>query len=520
MYLAAGEPTCIWFFCSFITPYGIRIHDEVGESAFLTSAIGASPLPGSLPMSRFPGNFVDANAAGVVATTQVAADTQFSALIKAGQVTLLEDINWLVGINDLPEPMALGYRGQAECAVYGCVPDPDECEEAGDAHEHQKGKGHEEHGQGNGYGHDPCHRANITEKKGNVQEVSVEADPQATGEVVVVQLTADGVRQYRVDSAAGNALPATSASNLFPLAINNQTLVLRGDVVMDGLRYHQQLLRCDFDPLSLDADNDGALDCITGIEPLYSPDNSLRFQTVLGFALNNAGMLTGNLGFTTSGMGVPVVMNINQDSEPDLLANHINGHGDWVLNALTDINASADVVGFGFSQCSDQPDAWFANPVALGVSDFGFALRSVELDTRVPPGATREWSAQARGGSGAWVSRYHLYDPMLGGWQLLQDWGTLPVTLPASAAGTVLCLREEIADLGNPDDLRQRVIRLDVSDGEGLNSSQPADTDLGIAISDALPALGASYFLAGLMLGAGVIRRRRYSQRSAEIGNR
>lgn len=510
VYLSAGEPTCFLFFCSLVVPWGMRFEGDLATSAFLTTHIGSSPLPGSLPFSRLPGNFVDSNAAGVVATTQVAGDLQFGAIVDAQGAVVREDVRWLVAINDLAEPLVLGYRGEAACDVYGeCIP-PDECDEEGDRHSHGngggQGNGHTSHGNGHGYGHDPCR------DKGNPHHDDDEPEiaylPQGDdGGAVVLRFNADrSVTDFELPVQGRFGADTVALTNLFPLAMNDTELVVRADVIVEGMRYRQQLLHCRFDALQLDADLDGVLDCVDGLNLLLTPDDTLRLATVLGYSLSQSGVLAGNLGFRDSGVGVPFVLDLRAPlPQLALLANRAMGTQGWELNVVTDINATNRMIGFGFDQCSQRPDAYFLTPETVPASDLAFVPGTPALSARVAPGSVLSLAPAVTGGSGSYMFRYLRFDSGGAQWQEIQGWANQSLQMQAPDIEGQFCLRIQVADTANPDDLRERVIRYTVSEDAGGNPAQPADSTLAAEVAETLPALGSASPLwvlwAGLMLG-------------------
>jgi hypothetical protein len=493
--LSAGDAACFWLFCATEFPFGIQI----GESGALTSFVGADAgsavIPDSLPFSRFPGSFVEENAHGIVATTQYGNDDQAGFLVGDFGVTALSSVRWLVAINDNQPAQVLGHVGVGgDCQVfgYGCEPAPRECDDDDDGHSNDRGVGHHSHGRGHGYGHDDCHEEHDTASN----------DTGGAGYPVLLAMDADGGAAPLLFPMTTEEGPITRA---FPLALNNDTAVLRASIGDDGAN---RLLVCHFQASSLDANADGRVDCAGGLVPV-AVDGDRDLLTVLGFSLNNDGLLLGNGGFSAAGLGLPMVADLNTDAPRlTLLANHLGSDRQVQLSVVTDVNNEGMASGYGFADCGDQPEAVRLLPAEPLPGAIRFVPGSLEMDTLIRPGQNYTLSPQAAGASGSALFRYALFDRTSGQWQTVQDWSAGAYQGSAPASETDLCVRVEVADSLDMSQQREQLLRYRVSDEPAPTTYTPATpggslpSTPGDALSEALPQIGAfSYLLLVLVLG-------------------
>ena len=206
---------------------------------------------------------------GVVASTQFNSSSQFGVLIHANGQVLLADVPWLIAINDLAEPLILGYDGaDGGCLVFGddCVPDPVDCDDDDRHHGNgaDTGQGHEEHGNGNGYGHydcdddehgsggprddedevDPRNRRalllpNYPAPK-TVQAKTV-APPAVTGALLIRLRTDGSTLRYRFPATAVAGDGSYAVTDLFPLALNDTRAVQGYSLVIHDLKPEESL---------------------------------------------------------------------------------------------------------------------------------------------------------------------------------------------------------------------------------------------------------------------------------------
>ncbi|MEE4251273.1 MAG: hypothetical protein V2I38_11840, partial [Alcanivoracaceae bacterium] len=344
--LAAGEPVCVWIFCSAALPWGMMLAQDGPVGQFVGRDPLLAPLPGSLPDSRFPGALVNGNRHGVVATSQQSDAGRFAAIVFSSGVVTLSDVPWLTAINDNVPAQVLAYHGaDADCLIsaIGCEPPaPVSCRQDGDRHTNTRGKGHHSHGKGHGYGHYRCGpgKPGSDSYRGIVASAQSIDPPAASANVgdgsSLITVTADGVisrLNFPSQLASGEGL-----SKLYPLALNNRTVVLRADIHGSTV-WPGRLLRCDFDPLQQDDNADGVVDCLGGLRPIETAETGIRVRTVFGFSLNNQGLLIGNTGFAGAGIGVPFQLNLNQVVvQADLLANRLIGAEGWEPASVNDLN--------------------------------------------------------------------------------------------------------------------------------------------------------------------------------------
>lgn len=480
--LAGGEPVCGWF-CITEWPFGIRLTEGSASTAWLTTPVDSSPLPGSLPFSRYPGNFVEENRDGVVATTQEAPEGQFAAILDGvGMLILLPDIQWLVALTSGAEPLVLGYRGDdGRCLVYGEGCEPPECEEDaehGDGHQNPHGRGHREHGRGHGYGHDrpePC------------ADDSTAAELQVAGEPVLIRARTDNsvlTWTFPVQLAAPYA--NASVTRLFPLTMNDQRVVLRASVEIDGARYENRLLSCTLSP-AIDNNGDGIVDCDGGLTPLVPLAASTPVDTVIGFSLNSAGLLLGNYGYNAAGIGTPFLVDTAAVTPRQVpLYSLARGDGSWELNNVTGINDSATVVGYGYADCSEQPESWFLSPEDTASPGLTAEYRQQTDNAAVLPGELLTPDIPVTGGSGDYHFSMQSKTPRQSEWQPVHDWQPRPgpFAAPTDYLGDV-CLRVRIRDNADATLTAERVIRVLVTDN--LTDGQPTTPRIPDLLGDRAP---------------------------------
>lgn len=528
--LSGSDVSCFFFFtaliCSNEYSYGIRVLSDgvttTGVSAFVNTPTDSAAIAGSLPFTLYPGNFVDENHAGVLATTQIAADfSQYGVLMSGNTAVTLDNVPWLIAINDLAEPLVLAYDGvDGECLVYGsdCLP---ECNpEDGDTHSHQNGRGHEEHGQGYGYGHEKCHHddtaTTIAPRSGIV------ISPETGNGALLIRLLADfSTLRYRFPSEVTIGDGTVAVNDLFPLAINNSRAILRGDVTVDGTTYERRLLSCVFDPAALDPGGDGTVDCSGGMTLIGgSPANSVRVGTVLGFTLNDNGTLTGNRGYSAAGVGTPFVLDVAATTPVAVPLSTLTTSADaWEINTLTDLNMAGRITGYGYRDCALLPEAFFID--ALASAPAANALRfepgAFEYPALLEPGTVLTIAPTVIGGSGSYEFRVSTRVPGIGEWALLSDWSVQAGTYdPGSHLGDV-CLRVEVRDAAAPETVRAEIVRYRVASNDP--SSPPAgdegrgnSTVLDILVdanAELADLLGAGSIGQLLMLAVLALRRRR-----------
>lgn len=474
--LAAGEPVCIWIFCSAALPWGVMLTPDGPVGQFVGRDPLLAPLPGSLPDSRFPGAFVNANRAGVVATSQQSDIGQFGAVLFSNGTLTLADAPWLTAINDNVPAQVLAYHGaDADCLIsaVGCTPPPStDCHDEGDRHTNTRGKGHQSHGKGHGYGHYRCGPG----KPGSdsylginaASESAVTASASAGAGSSLITVAADGVisrLQFPSQLASGEGL-----SRMYPLALNNRTAVLRADIHGSSV-WPGRLLRCDFEPLQQDGNADGVVDCLNGLRPVEAPETAIEVRTVFGFSLNNQGLLIGNSGFAGAGVGVPFQLDLNQVvAQADLLANRLVGAEGWELGSVNDLNDGRRAIGHGYLACSGSAQAVALMPVTALTGGVGFRAGNWLHPAAVAPGQNYALAPEAKGGSGQYLYRYSARRAGDSDWTLLQDWSADALQATASAQTGDVCHRIELADAQSSEQ-RELIVRLRVS--TDLSSAAP-----------------------------------------------
>lgn len=466
--LAAGEPVCFWIFCSAALPWGIMLTPEGPVGQFVGRDPLLAPLPGSLPDSRFPGAYVNANRGGVVATSQQSDAGQFGAILFSNGTLTLTDAPWLTAINDNVPAQVLAYHGaDADCLIAGsgCTPPPTDCHGDGDRHTNTRGKGHQSHGKGHGYGHYRCGPG----KPGSDSYLGINtsestaigaASASAGAGSSLITVSVEGVisrLQFPSQLASGEGL-----SRMYPLALNNHTAVLRADIHGSSV-WPGRLLRCDFEPLQQDGNGDGVVDCLNGLRPVEAPETGIEVRTVFGFSLNNQGLLIGNSGFAGAGIGVPFQVNLNQVVvQAELLANRLVGAEGWELGSVNDLNDGRRAIGHGYLNCADSAQAVALMPVTALTGSLGFRIGSWLHPAAVAPGQNYQLAADAKGGSGQYLYRYSARRAGDSGWTLLQDWSADALQATASAQGGDVCHRIELAD-AMLSEQRELIVRVRVS---------------------------------------------------------
>ncbi|MFP5383175.1 MAG: hypothetical protein ACLGHG_03805 [Gammaproteobacteria bacterium] len=504
--LSGSDTSCWWIFCTTEYPFGMRVLDDgTAVTAFLNTVIGTSPLPGSLPYALFPGNFVEENRNGIVASTQVDLVSQFGAFLHPGGVTVLADVPWLAGINDLAHPLALGYDGlDGDCLVFGenCAPLPEECEADGsDTHSNTTGRGHESHGRGHGYGHYKCRSDADADGADGAGTGSTAILPD-TGALLLRLSTSDySVSRYRFPRfvTAGDALYA--ARLVFPLAINDSRAILRGDVVLGDGTLDQRLLSCSFDGSAPDADGDGVVDCIGGLQLVGGVAGSIRVGTVLGFSLNNAQTLAGNLGYSAAGIGAPFVVDVAAAVPvPVLLSNLATGSAGWEIHNITDLNQNGRMIGYGYRDCGAFPQAFFIDPGTAPASTIRFHRGAFERPALLETGDLLLLAPTVSGGSGLYEFRIRTRTPADSEWTLLSDWSAdASVFAPAENFRGDVCFHVEARDALAPESSSEMVVRYRVVDplpaGGGTGDGDTVDapgTDPDAPVSDSDSGDGGS----------------------------
>lgn len=540
--LSAGDARCFWFFCTTEFAFGARLQpDGTALTAFVNTPAGETVIPGSLPLVRAPGHFVEENRNGIIASTQINELGQYGVLAHPAGLTVLQDIPWLIAINDLAEPLVLAYAGMdGDCVVFGrgCPPPPPPpqttCVADGVTDTHQKtiGKGHESHGNGNGYGHYKCHENNGQQNGKKALAVTTEptvapapvTPPDPLMGPLLIRLHSDGstlryVFPYALDV---DGSPAT-LRNLFPLALSDSRAVLRGDVTLaTGQVLDRRLLSCTFNPSLVDENLDGVVDCTGGMSLVGGSAGSIRLNTAIGFSLTNANLLAGNFGYGAAGVGSAFVLDLAATNPaPVAVSSLAPAAAGWEVHAITDANQSGKLVGYGYRDCAALPQAFFLDPVNNApASPIRFGQGAFEWPARLLAGETRAITPTLSGGSGSYEFRTHVRRPGDAGWSLLNDWNASAGTLDAGSSTGDLCVRIEARDTQNPAAIQQTIVRYAVvpAGTEPLNPAEellPVEsTGLGILrLSGGDPALMAVLGAAGssllLVLGTLLLRRRR-----------
>lgn len=551
--LSASEPVCWWIFCSTEYAFGARLIDGTSAvTAFVNTPTDSSARPGSLPFLEYPGNFVDENKNGVVASTQFNSSGQFGVLFHAGGQVLLDDVPWLIAINDLTEPLILGYDGDdGACLVFGddCMPDPVDCDDDDRHHGNgaDTGQGHEEHGNGHGYGHHHCDDDHGSGPRGEddddddaraaarsrrtlmlpgypapdypapqARHARTASPPAGTG-ALLIRLLADGSTvRYRFPATAVAGDSSYAVSDVFPLAMNDNRAILRGTVTVGDTVHDKRLLSCVLNPAALDAGADGTVDCTGGMTVIGGVAGSVRVGTVLGFALNNAGVLAGNYGFNAAGIGAPFLLDVTALTPvPEPLGNLAAGHDGWELNTLTDQNQSGKLVGYGYKNCGAQPEAFFLNSSASAPAGLRFARSGFESPAWQQPGRNITVNPELTGGSGSYQLRVLVKTPAAADWTLVSDWTSNTPVYQARGIRGELCLRVQARDAAAPDVVREQVVRYLVSREQGDRAASEsggdpapvaAEPDDSTGFADLLGSTGGLYLLALTTL---LLRRRR-----------
>lgn len=547
--LSAADVSCWWIFCNTEYPYGIRLIEDadtgaqVAVTAFLNTPTDSTALPGSLPFLEYPGNFVDENKNGVVASTQFNSSSQFGVLFHANGQVLLDDVPWLIAINDLAEPLVLGYGNlDGACLVFGadCAPDPVDCDDDDRHHGNgaDTGQGHEEHGNGHGYGHHHCDDDHGSGPRDDPDEdddartaralqlptyptaKTVQAKtvtPAATG-ALLIRLLADGSTvRYRFPTTAVAGDASYPVTDVFPLALNDTRAILRGTITVGDTVHDKRLLSCVLNPAALDAGADGTVDCTGGMTVPGGIAGSIRVGTVLGFALNNAGVLAGNYGFNAAGIGTPFLLDVTATTPvPEPLGNLAAGHDGWELNTVTDLNQSGKLVGYGYQNCAAQPEAFFLNSSASAPAGLRFARSGFESPAWQEPGRNITVNPVLAGGSGSYQLRVLVKTPADADWTLFSDWTTgTPSYQPPGGYLGELCLRVQARDTTAPEVVREQVVRYRISRNEvdseiseSSGDSAPVAPELSVsaAFADLIGGAGGSWLL---LLAALLPRRRR-----------
>lgn len=527
--LSIADASCWWIFCNTEFAFGARIlPDGTATTAFAHTPLDATIIPGSLPLMRAPGNFVDENRRGVIASTQVDAGGQFGVVLHSAGITTLADVPWLVAINDLAQPLVLAYGGlDGGCLIFGkdCPPAPETatCDDnGGDTHRNTTGRGHVEHGNGNGYGHYKCRIDRNGKETGVIAaEPAPAADPAASNPyagALLIRVNSDGTTvRYGFPTTALAGGVMQTASRLFPLALGDARAVLRGDVSINGVVHDKRLLACTFDPAALDADGDGRVDCIGGMTLVADQAGGVRVGTVVGFSLNNAGVLAGNFGYNASGIGSPFLLDLAQAQPvPVLVSDLAANDGAWEVHTIADMNQAGKLVGYGFRDCSVLPQAFFIDPRAAATSSaLRFRYGDFEKQTVLASGTLLPIAPVVTGGSGSYQYRVQVRTPTDTQWELFSDWSpAINAFDPGNYLGDV-CFRIEARDAQNPAVVQSTIVRYAVqaapsaaTSGDSLPMESTGLGMLRIANGDVrlVEALGTA---GGLLLAAGLLALRR-----------
>lgn len=473
IHLAAGEADCFWFACVQEMPFGLRVSETDALTHWLNGNPDSSPLPGSLPLARFPGSFVEENAQGVVASTQTSTEGQFSAVLNdnPARLTTMPEIAWVIALGSGEEPLVLGFRGDGgDCIVYGEGCQPPECDDEQDRHQNTRGVGHREHGRGYGYGHykHHCHHEHDIEN----------SDP---GEPVLIRALSDGsYHSWSFPRQLANTSAWTEVESPFPLTMNDDSVILRASVTQNGNHYENRLFLCDLSG-GIDLNGDGVVDCDQGLRPVEPLPQSSPVDTVLGFSLNNAGLLLGNFGFNAAGIGRPFYLDLAATAPTVTPLHNVAANSDyWELNTVTDLNRDGKAVGYGHRNCSDQPEPWSLYPA---VTDTAPALALDQLpqprNGAVAPGEHFTPAVSTTGGSGQYQYRIQAKTPTRERWQPVHDWQAQvgAVTAPRDYLGD-FCLHVSARDSNNTDLSTDKVIRLRVTDAPLEAGNTPRSPEL------------------------------------------
>lgn len=502
--LSGADAVCVWVFCTTEYAFGIRLTEAGGLTSFVGAEPGTTPLPGTLPFAYQPGDFVEENRAGVIASTQMDAEGKtFGAVLQADSVITFGDVPWLMDLNDASEPLVLGYDGaDGLCQIYGigCDEAPEDCED--DRHRHTTGAGHQSHGRGHGYGHH-CD---------SPDSMGAEAAAPEDGGALALHLGAEGVARLRFPRQVPDR--GLTASSLFPLALNQAWILLRGNLAGPDQNYEGRLLLCRYDPAQPDANADKVVDCDGGLALAEPLAEGHTIRTVLGFSLTDRNQVLGNFGFTAAGIGLPLYLELGSGAPAQLLANRVSSPTPTELSVVTAANNRGDLVGYGYPDCGQSVEAIYGVPAEAPVSDLGFRYPDSIPTTWAQPGGSYLLTPAGQGGSGNYLYRYWRWASEETDWELVQDWSALPYNGTAPASPQETCLRMDLADSLNMADQRSLVIRMRFTDQPEPNSGPdetlvPASvlpTRIASAVEDVV-GIGASSLLCLLaLLGTG--RRR------------
>lgn len=487
VHLAAGESSCVWFICVTEMPFGMRLTDTDATTNWLNSLPDTSPLPGSLPLSRFPGHFVEENSNDIVASTQISAEGQFTTILneQLEPFITLPDIPWVVALTSGAEPLVLGYRGEdGVCLVYGedCQPPPSCDDEDDDRHHNRRGRGHREHGRGHGYGHhhgdcDDDDDGDDHEDEGGGDRAESVVVTESQGPVLIQALSDNTTRIWSFPGKMAGLYRPRQLEDRFPLTMNDHMVILRASVELYHGDYRNRLFVCRLGE-TIDVDGDGVVDCEGGLVPLIPLEESPSVDTVIGFSLNNGGLLMGNFGYNAAGIGRPFMVDTESDS-PRLMPLHglTHGSGGWELNTVSDINASGMAVGYGYQDCSAQPQAWTLYPQEQDPPALWLGHAVQPGNAAVEPGDRFRPEVPVSGGSGDYQYRIQHKTPADPDWQLLHDWQDEAGSwhAPNDYLGDA-CLRISVRERADTSVTAEKVIRVLVTDLDDSNG--PRDPDL------------------------------------------
>lgn len=510
--LTAGAPTCIFGFCS-EWPFGIRLTETEAFTSWLDSPSDTTPTPGSLPFSRFPGNFVSENETGVIASTQISSESQFSVIVPESRESVIElpDIAWVVALSSGTEPLVLGYRGDnGHCLVYGHGCEPPECDEADDGgHENTRGKGHREHGRGHGYGHDhdDCHEEDRT-----THGVSTSTADESTGSVLIKAHSDGTTERWGFPEYLDRKYDYAKVEKTFPLAMNDNQVILRATIKKHNQVWPNRLLQCRLGP-EIDTDGDGIVNCEGGLMPVIPPAEAQSVDTVLGFNLNADGKLIGNYGFNAAGIGNPFFLDTTAEA-PTMhpLRNRVKKQEGWELNTITDINQQGTAVGYGYSNCSSKPDAYTLYPVSdTTLPQLAIQHQVQSNNGAVLPGEKIRPKMDLSGGSGNYLYRLDSKRPEDAEWHAEHGWREELGSYQSSQnhEGDV-CLRVRVQDSANANRSTQTMIRIRVTETLRSGAREQdliGDRDTGSAMDMLHIGSTGQFALLALAL-AGVFRRR------------
>lgn len=537
--VSGGEPACnhllgLFTGCAYEYPFGVRILPPASGSgapavisAFLNTPHTSTAVEGSIPYLFYPGSFVEENAAGIVASTQQSVDAQFGVILREvvevvvggpdirSTLTIpLADIPWLIGINDLADPLIIAYDGTGDadgnCLVYGpsCKPPVNACDY--DANPGNGGHNGNE-SSGHHWGHNKCKDGVVDGNNGggnngggngggNGNGRAVEAATLPKGALLLHLQPDNTVVRYRFPTSVPLGLRPGTASKVFPLAINNSRVVLRGDVRLGNTLYDNRLLSCRFNTELMDVDQNLIVDCIDGLELVGGLQNSIRVGTVLGFTLNNDDLLVGNFGFNASGVGMPMVVNMSAVAPAaELLGNLASNTDGWEINTVNDMNDSGRMTGYGYKNCSLEPEAFYVVPRATEpVAGVRFQRGAFEFPGYLPARTALRLQPSMTGGSGAYEVRVSLKTPDEAEWELFTDWTTDAGSWNPGSFQGVICFRIEARDPAAPAaHPQQMVVRYSV----GVNP--PGGSPLNNTGTEILTPTEGNYDV-GQLLAAGL----------------